>query len=292
MFAALLYDTENFANSRRVWKSLSSQFKSNLKFFLEYGRAALASRKYDEAIKALEWAEFLSSSKEKTSYLLAAAYMEMGNHGKAIAKFEKMGDMPEAWYSIALCYRKMNKNLNAAEALDKAEKIAIEKKREDFLTKDFYTFQAYINDKAKRTDKTLEILRKLYEQYPEDHEICNFLGYTLADHDMELDFAQKLLEKALAMEPENGAYLDSMAWTLYKKKDFEGARKFIVLSIKYFDNDPDPVVYGHAGDIFSSLGMKKEALEYWNIASEIFSDDSDMSKIKEKIRKNEEEFKK
>ncbi len=287
VLAAIFYDMERFASARRLWKGLCDKSKSNFKFFTEYGRAALASRSFDESIKALEWAEFLSSAQQRDGalYLTAMAYMDSGKYEKAMSKLDKLKAMPEALYLKSVCFRRLGENSKAADALNEAEKLAIEKQNKSFLSKEFYMFAAYMNDRARNFDKTLEILKSLYKSNPDDHEILNFLGYILADHGVELDLAKEVLDKALLSQPNNAAYLDSMAWLLYKRKDFKGAYEYILKSLANLENGPDAVLCEHAGDICHALGKNDEALTYWKIASEIFNEDCNIATILGKIRK-------
>jgi tetratricopeptide (TPR) repeat protein len=287
LLAKLFFDTKNFQNSRRLWSRICEKIKSDPGFFYEYGRAAIASKQYKEAIKALDWAGLLAPGDKKIPYMAAVAEMDAGNCEKAIAKFERIKDMPEAWNAIASCYRKMGQNAKAADAMDTAEKIAIENNRPDFLSRDFYFFMTFLNDRAKRLDKAVSILKMLYKDYPNDHEICNFLGYILADNNMELDFAQALLEKAIEFEPENAAYLDSIAWVFYKQNKSDNALEFIKKAWLHLEDGPDAVIADHTGDIYYKLGNKEKAIEYWKTASEIFNDDTNPEKILEKIRNAE-----
>ena len=57
---------------------------------------------------------------------------------------------------------------------------------------------------------------------PDFAEAMNYLGYMWAEHGMKLDQAREMIEKALKAEPKNAAYLDSMAWVLFKLNQPEG----------------------------------------------------------------------
>src|SRR5262249_17878243 len=93
----------------------------------------------------------------------------------------------------------------------------------------------------KKIDKAAEQLKKLLEKEPDNPTFNNDLGFILADHDMNLDEAEKLIRKALEddkkqrlkddsdLKPEdykdNPSYLDSLGWVLYKKKQYDEAKK-------------------------------------------------------------------
>src|SRR5439155_17322617 len=99
-------------------------------------------------------------------------------------------------------------------------------------------------------DKAAEILQELLKKNPKDATYCNDLGYIWADHDKNLDESEKLVRKALEIDREerkklkeegvldadedrdNSAYLDSLAWVLYKKKDYAEAKKYLLEAIK------------------------------------------------------------
>jgi len=173
----------------------------------------------------------------------------------------------------------------AFEIMREAESSAPKaREKEDFRNKDFYMEFAFIADKAKKTDTTERILQDLLKEYPDDANLNNFLGYLWAENNKNLDQAEKLIRKSLDKEPENSAYLDSMAWVFYRKKDYETALEYIEESLKNIDSPlPDAVISDHAGDIYHALGKKEEALKYWKLSFETYSTDTDPEKIKEKI---------
>ena len=51
----------------------------------------------------------------------------------------------------------------------------------------------------------------------------NYLGYMWVEHDQHLDEGGDLIKKALEIDPDNGAYLDSLGWYFYKKNQFDQA---------------------------------------------------------------------
>lgn len=287
VFAAFQNDIGQSASSRRLWKKLCEENKSNYKLYTEYGRAALASKKFDEAIHAFEWAEFIAKGKEKelAAYMTALAYVDARQYEKAISKFDKLKTMPEAHYFKAVCYKRLNDNLKAAKILDEAEKIAIEQSKSNFLNLEFYLFKAFVNDKAKRYDIVMAVLENLYSQYPDNHEVCNYYGYFLADHNKNLDKAEDALKEAIKREPDNAAYLDSMAWLYFRQGRYQEAYDFIIKAINNMTENFDGLIYDHAGDIAFALNKNEEALEFWQTALELYSEDTNPEEIQKKKEK-------
>jgi tetratricopeptide (TPR) repeat protein len=85
------------------------------------------------------------------------------------------------------------------------------------------------------------------------------------DRNMNLDEAGSMIKKALEIEPENGAYLDSLGWFYFKKGDFNRAITELLHAADLL-NPPDPVVYEHIGDTYRSLGDSSQALSFWQKA--------------------------
>ena len=112
----------------------------------------------------------------------------------------------------------------------------------------------------------------------------NFIGYTWAEQGINLDQAEKYIASALKQFPSNSAYLDSMAWVLYRKKDYRRAREYIMKALSLCkEADARGVLLDHAGDIFSALGMKRMALKYWQMAVQTESGELDIDSVMKKL---------
>jgi tetratricopeptide (TPR) repeat protein len=109
---------------------------------------------------------------------------------------------------------------------------------------------------------------------------ANYLGYMWAEKDMNLAEAEALILMALAEEPENGAYLDSYGWVLYKLGRQEEALKQLLLAEEKIKDDY--TVYYHLGEVYLELGDKENALKNLNKANE-FTENPDFEKIAEII---------
>ena len=60
------------------------------------------------------------------------------------------------------------------------------------------------------------VFRELLALRPDFAPALNYLGYMNADRGVHLEEALALIEKAVALEPDNGSYLDSLGWVLYR----------------------------------------------------------------------------
>src|ERR1035441_85560 len=75
-------------------------------------------------------------------------------------------------------------------------------------------------------------------------------------------FRSELIDKALKAEPKNAAYLDSMAWVLFKQKHSKEALPYALKAAELSDQ-PDATLYDHIGDIYAALNETEKAREAW-----------------------------
>ena len=102
-----------------------------------------------------------------------------------------------------------------------------------------------------------------------------------AEQGVKLDEARKFIEKAVKLEPDNAAFLDSLAWVYYKLNQPEKAIKPILQSIEK-SKKPDATLYDHLGDIYKAFktGTKK-AREAWKKSVEVEPNEAIGKKLRE-----------
>ncbi len=107
-------------------------------------------------------------------------------------------------------------------------------------------------------DKTLD---SILAQNPNDAEALNFYGYSLAERGIRLDEAQRMLEAALEIRPNDGYYLDSLAWIFFQKGGYSKALTYQLKAVQYIPDDA--LMMEHLGDIYWQLGHQHQAREAW-----------------------------
>ncbi len=91
----------------------------------------------------------------------------------------------------------------------------------------------------KNHNLTLETLKKISKKFDQalstgvrEGMYLNYYGYTLIDHDMDIDKGIGLIRRALGKDPHNVFFLDSLAWGLYKKGQCKNAYKLMLKVVK------------------------------------------------------------
>ncbi len=135
-------------------------------------------------------------------------------------------------------------------------------------------------DKTGDKDGSLKIMEEVIAIDQDHHEALNYIGYSLAEQNRDLDRALVLIERALSLDPANGYYLDSLAWVYYMQGDYHMAWKQIKTAVEFVDDDP--IIWEHYGDIAQKMGFKAQAVKGYEMALE--NEPEDREKILEKMR--------
>jgi len=127
-----------------------------------------------------------------------------------------------------------------------------------------------------------KIFQKLLEGRPNDSAAQNYLGYMWADRGVRLEEARALLEKAVAREPRNGAYLDSLGWVYFRLGRLEAAASY--LSAAKQREPDDPTIEEHLGDLSERRGQVEKAIVHWERALELKHEEPE--KVREKLARS------
>ena len=123
--------------------------------------------------------------------------------------------------------------------------------------------RAVILERAGRVKESVDVLEKLLKERPDDPVLMNALGYTLADHNLELSRAEGLIHRALSVTPDSPAVLDSLGWVRYRQGDAKGA----VLDLEHaYSLEHDSDIAAHWGEALWVSGKKQDARRVWAAA--------------------------
>ena len=92
-------------------------------------------------------------------------------------------------------------------------------------------------------------------------ELLNFLGYSWIDRGVRLPEAMQMIQKAVSLQPQSGAMIDSLGWGYYRMGDYRAAVEKLEAAIVLEPGDPD--VNDHLGDAYWRVGRKDEARFQW-----------------------------
>jgi len=144
--------------------------------------------------------------------------------------------------------------------------------------------KAIILENQNQRQKSLELMEKIISLYPDYDPALNFVGYVLAEEGKDLNRAKLLIETALKMSPNNGYYLDSLAWVYFKLKELDKAWEYIQKAVSFTADDP--TIWQHYGDIARSLNLKKEAIRGYKQSLKLNPHNLELKKLLQKLSEN------
>ncbi|WP_375211162.1 tetratricopeptide repeat protein [Hyphococcus sp.] len=124
-------------------------------------------------------------------------------------------------------------------------------------------------------------LLRAVEIAPQEPAALNYLGYSWAERGLNLDEAFGLIEKAVAIEPNSGAYIDSLGWAHYQLGDYDEAVGHLEHAASL--EPADPTITEHLGDVYWRLGRKIEARYEWKRVLELEPPQQMRERVEKKI---------
>lgn len=254
---------------------------SNPSFLTRYGQQMLILNQSRQAESAFRRALAIAPDDARIRLPLSHFWLHLGNPAKAVEMLEPLTNLPASSLLVmSQAYRETNELDAALDYLERAEAAAAAAGDSDFMSARIYLYKASLFIDRDDVETAIAILRDALDRYPANGRVNNFLGYVLADHNRELTEAERMIAVAVAQDPDNDAYLDSLAWVYYRQGRYEKALRWINKALHHAQGVPDPVILDHAGDIYAANGYPLLAIEYWWNAIEAGADEPDAIRAK------------
>jgi tetratricopeptide (TPR) repeat protein len=283
-FSRLLADNPNNADVIYAVAVLSLQLndkalaETNLKRLVEIGYSEADSARlylgqiaeerkaWDEAIRWYAQIEggdqYLAGQLRIASVLAQTGRLDEARKGLRAAQASTPRERAQLVLGEAQLLREAGRYVDAYGVLEGG--LAAQPEQPDLLYE-----AALAAEKIGRSDVLERDLRLLIKLKPDNAHAYNALGYSLADRGERLDEAQKLIDKALELAPDDPFILDSKGWLLYRKGDSASALDVLkrALTIR-----PDPEIAAHVGEVLWALGRRDEAVKAWDAAAKASPD--------------------
>ena len=273
----IAYLQKNWTEARRILKpaALAGQRVNP-----RAARILLAvDRDAEDFADGWERAKALAAAEPKDAEWTAAAaefQVHVGDRKAAEAKLEAMGSSGEIdqMNAAADAYARL-------KSYDAAARLAREAARQFPENTEALFRLASSLERSGSTAEAEKVFLQILSMRPNDAAAANYLGYMWADQGVQLERARDLLEKAVAREPRNAAYLDSLGWAYFRLGRLESAERN--LREAYRREPADPTIEEHMGDLDAKLGNMESAVRHWEKALQLKHDEPE--RVREKLRR-------
>jgi tetratricopeptide (TPR) repeat protein len=129
--------------------------------------------------------------------------------------------------------------------------------------------RAMVADKLDKLSLLEADLRKIIALKPDHAHAYNALGYSLADRTSRYSEALELIQKAVALMPDDPFIMDSLGWVQYRLNKLQESEKTLRQA---FSRQPDPEIAAHLGEVIWKGGREDEAIKFLKLNLEAHPD--------------------
>ncbi len=287
----LLYrDQGDSANAENAFRQMLALGKENaVRAELHLIETYQEAKQYDKALETSEKAvkEYPDSRElvmERASLLASAG---KGSAAVSLLKplLKSTPEDREVWLAMARVYQQQKQFDQAREATAKAEELSESDEEHEYI----HFFYGSIWERQKDFKRAEQEFRKVLEMNPESANTLNYLGYMWADQGVHLDEAVKYIQHALDLEPNSGAYMDSLGWAYYKQNRMDLAQQYLEKAVQRLGTDP--TILDHLAEVYYSTGRFRDAqakwkaaLDEWNRLPKSELDPDEVAKVQKKLK--------
>ena len=252
---------------------------TDVAFEAQLGQAYLVASRFPEALEVVRGAQQRHANNLSLSRLEAQALDGLGQFEQAVSVLKSAvdthEDAPIAYVALANLYGEAGEFDEAHGVLETAGK--------KFSENTLILFQlGAVFERQRQYGNAERAFRQVLAQDPQHASALNYLGYMLADRGERLEESVDLLQRAIEIDPHNGAFLDSLGWAYFKLNRLDLAETHLQEASEQLKNNS--IVQDHLGDLMYTLGRYPEAIAAWERALSGDGEEIEVAAIRRKIR--------
>lgn len=268
-----------FESAIRTLERAKAQLPSILLIDVSLAQAHLDAGHPDEAIRIAREARGRQTVDQRLARIEAEALRRTGRMEEAVALLRELiaarpGD-PLNHVALAELYAAAGRFPEAIDVLRAAQQ-----QMPDDLTLLFQ--EGAVLERARRYGDAEAVFRRVIARDPLHALALNYLGYMMADRADRLDEAIGFIKRAVAIEPYNPAFLDSLGWAYFRQRKLDLAEKYLAQAAAA--RVRDSAIQDHHGDLLRALGRVSEAIAAWERALAGDGEQVDLEAIRRKIQ--------
>ncbi|MCY3852265.1 MAG: tetratricopeptide repeat protein [Gammaproteobacteria bacterium] len=140
--------------------------------------------------------------------------------------------------------------------------------------------RALLAERLGRIDWLERDLQAVLAEDPENPQALNALGYTWADHNLNLELALEYIERAHAQLPDDAAVTDSLGWVHYRLGNLEKAE---ALLRRAFSLMTEGEIAAHLVEVLWVRGRHEEARRIYREAIDQLPDDEFLAQVAQRF---------
>ena len=213
----------------------------------------------------------------------AALLDQLGRTPEALALLARMEqaypDRPEPWTMQGGLLRNQGRAAEAVAAYDQAVARVPNPGRANWPL--FYA-RGIALEAAHRWPEAQADFEHALALSPDQPFVLNYLGYAWTEQGANLSRARQMIERAVALRPNDGAIVDSLGWVELRQGDVAGAVKQLEHAVELQPEDAE--INGHLGDAYRAANRPLEAAFQWRRALTLKPSAEQAAALQKKLR--------
>jgi tetratricopeptide (TPR) repeat protein len=226
------------------------------------GRIYLETGDYDAAINEIEQAIKINPDFVELWVYLGFVALEVEDFATAEYAFTEAAyrgaDVLQVYYLLGVIQDMQNNHEPAYFYYHKA----LKQNPENLATLEAL---AHLCERIDRHNEAISMFARIIEVDTLNAVALNYVGYSYAQRNENLEYALELIDRALAQDSENGYYIDSRGWVFYRMGRYEEALEDLKRASELVE---DEVIFEHLGDVYMKLNNPERAREAYEKALE------------------------
>ena len=266
--------------AKQIFEQLETEMPNDFRVYWYLGIIASSQKEDSLAGTYFERVTSLDQKNAEAWWFLGSNYFDRGEYQSVLKSMEQartlFPDDSRFFMLTGLAYSRLGQPEQAIQMLQESYKL--NPKDINTLGQLALTYDGL--KRWKQSDSLYEEALRVDSTSPAAAIILNNYGYSLATRGLQLDRALAMAQKAVAMEPENASYLDTLGWVYFMLGNYSDAQQYIAKAVA--TGSASAEVTEHLGDVYYRLGNKVKALEFWQHA---FDMDKTNQALKVKIER-------
>jgi tetratricopeptide (TPR) repeat protein len=268
-YAMILFTNRKYAQAESLLTDIDQKGGADAGLYYYLGRINQEQREYPAAESFYRKSLALTDTMSDTWLNLALVVDQQKRYQDALDIMRDAMDVVPQDSSAIIFYTSVIHANNENYEMAKSGYERLLKSNPDDISLRFQL--ASMDERLGNFEEAEKGFRWIIQKDPKNSMALNYLGYMYADKGIKLKESRDLIERALEIDPDNGAFLDSYAWVLYKMGKYDEALVQMKKAMK--TETEDPVLYDHEGDIYAALKQQARARESWQKALDLKPDD-------------------
>ena len=303
---------EQYKKAIPYLEAIQSLDSDDMNAKVKLGLVYMETKQWDKAVTVFKGLLKGSPDSDRIRFYLANLYEEIGLYDDAVAEFKNINSSSKLYVDATLHVANIYKNTGKLPLSKEHLKNALVASPQ---TMQFYIYLASLEEESEQNEEAIKVLEIAYKYFPDDEKVLyylgslydrvglteksiakmeqiiflnpkhadalNYLGYTWSIQGKNLEQAEKYLQIAMSVKPNNPFILDSWGWHLYLNGKVKESIKVLERAVSL--KSDEFTIVSHLADAYMKANLQEKAMATYQKAVNLTEDSKEKAQVLAKI---------